>query len=74
MPKCNRLDARATPSGHGLVIEAFSASLERQLQLNVRMLGQAVRTPSAILDIHFTQISDWDKIGVVRKLTKNAVN
>jgi hypothetical protein len=50
-PKCNRLEARATPSGHGLVMEAFSALLERQLQLTVRTLGQAVQTPSYILVI-----------------------
>jgi hypothetical protein len=50
-PKFNRLDARATPSGHGLVMEAFSAILERRLQLTVRMLGQVVRTPSGILII-----------------------
>jgi hypothetical protein len=42
-PKCNRPDARATLSGHGLVMEAFSAILERRLQLTVRTLGQAVR-------------------------------
>jgi len=48
-PKCNRPDARATPSGRGLVMEAFSATLERRLQLTVRTLGQAVRTPSGIL-------------------------
>jgi hypothetical protein len=50
-PKCNRLDARATPSGHSLVMEAFSATLERRLQF--RTLGQAVRTPSDILVITF---------------------
>jgi hypothetical protein len=38
-PKCNRPDARATPSGRGLVMEAFSATLERRLQLTVRTLG-----------------------------------
>jgi hypothetical protein len=32
-------------------MEAFSATLERQLQLTVRMLDQAVRTPSGILVI-----------------------
>jgi hypothetical protein len=37
--KCNRPDARATPSGRGLVMEAFSAILERRLQLTVRTLG-----------------------------------
>jgi hypothetical protein len=52
-PKCNRPDARATPSGRGLVMEAFSATLERRLQLTVRTLGQAVRTPSGILVITF---------------------
>jgi hypothetical protein len=51
--KCNRPDARATPSGRGLVMEAFSATLERWLQLTVWTLGQAVWTPSAILDINF---------------------
>jgi hypothetical protein len=52
-PKCNRPDASATLSGRGLVMEAFSAILERRLQLTVRMLGQAVRTPSDILVIKF---------------------
>jgi hypothetical protein len=52
-PKCNRPDARATPSGHGLVMGAFSATLERRLQLTVRTLDQAVRTPYGILDITF---------------------
>jgi len=52
-PKCNRPDAQATPSGRGLVMEAFSATLERRLQLTVRTLGQAVRTPSGILVITF---------------------
>jgi hypothetical protein len=52
-PKCSRPDARATPSGHGLVMEAFSTILERRLQLTVRTLGQAVRTPSGILVITF---------------------
>jgi hypothetical protein len=51
--KCNRPDARATLSRRGLVMEAFSAILERRLQLTVRMLGQAVRTPSGILVITF---------------------
>jgi hypothetical protein len=51
--KCNRPDARATPSGHSLVMEAFSATLERRLQLTVWTLGQAVRTPSGILVISF---------------------
>jgi hypothetical protein len=41
--KCNRPDARATLSGRGLVMEAFSDTLERRLQLTVRTLGQAVR-------------------------------
>jgi hypothetical protein len=72
--KCNRLDARATPSGRGLVMEAFSATLERRLQLTIQTLGQAVRTPSGILDITFTQILDWDEIGVVGKLTIFFVN
>jgi hypothetical protein len=52
-PKCNRLDARATPSGRGLVMKASSAILERRLQLTVRTLGQAVWTPSGILIITF---------------------
>jgi hypothetical protein len=51
--KCNRSDARETPSGCGLVMEAFSAILERRLQLIVWTLGQAVRTPSGILIITF---------------------
>jgi hypothetical protein len=34
-------------------MEAFEAILERQLQLTVRTLGQAVRTPSGILVITF---------------------
>jgi hypothetical protein len=50
---CDRPDARATPFGRGLVMEAFSAILERRLQLTVRTLGQAVRTPSGILVITF---------------------
>jgi hypothetical protein len=45
-PKCNRSDARATLSGRGPVMGAFSTILERRLQLTVRTLGQAVRTPS----------------------------
>jgi hypothetical protein len=52
-PKFNRPDARATPFGRGLVMEAFSATLERRLQLTVRTLDQAVQTPSGILDITF---------------------
>jgi hypothetical protein len=52
-PKCNRLEARATPSGRGLVMGAFSTILERRLQLTVWTLGQAVRTPSGILIITF---------------------
>jgi hypothetical protein len=52
-PKCNRPDAMATPSGCGLVTEVFSAILERRLQLTVRTLGQAIRTPSNILVINF---------------------
>jgi hypothetical protein len=51
--KCNRLDARETPSGRGLHMEVFSATLERQLQLIIRTLDQAVRTPSSILVITF---------------------
>lgn len=50
-PKCNCSDARATQSGHGLVMEAFGAILERRLQLTISTLGQAVRTPSGILVI-----------------------
>jgi hypothetical protein len=34
-------------------MEAFSANLERRLQLTVRTLGQAIRTPSGILVITF---------------------
>jgi hypothetical protein len=52
-PKCNHPDTRATPSGRGLVMEAFGAILERRLQLTFRTLGQAVRTPSGILVITF---------------------
>jgi hypothetical protein len=52
-PKCNRSDDRATPSGRGLVMEAFGAILERRLQLTVRTLGQAVQIPSGILVITF---------------------
>jgi len=51
--KCNHPDTRATPSGRGLVMEAFNATLERRLQLIVQTLGQAVRTPSGILNITF---------------------
>jgi len=51
--KCNRPDDRATPSRRSLVMEAFSATLERRLQLTVRTLGQAVWTPSGILIITF---------------------
>jgi hypothetical protein len=51
--KCNRPDARATPSGCGLVMEAFSATLERPLQFIVWTLNQAVQTPSGILIITF---------------------
>jgi hypothetical protein len=52
-PKCNRPDARATPSGRDPVMEAFSVILERRLQLTVRTLGQAIRTPFGILVITF---------------------
>jgi hypothetical protein len=52
-PKCNRPDARATQSGRGLVMEAFSAILKRRLQLTVWTLGQAIRTLSGILIITF---------------------
>jgi hypothetical protein len=52
-PKCNCPDARATPSGRGLVMGAFNTILERRLQLTVRTLGQAVRTPSGIFIITF---------------------
>jgi hypothetical protein len=34
-------------------MEAFSATLERRLQLIVQTLGQAFQTPSSILDITF---------------------
>jgi hypothetical protein len=51
--KCNRPDARATPSGRGLVMGAFSTILERRLQLTIRTLGQAIRMPSGILIIMF---------------------
>jgi hypothetical protein len=36
-----------------LLWKAFNTILERRLQLTVRTLGQAVRTPSGILDINF---------------------
>jgi hypothetical protein len=52
-PKCNRPDSRATPFGHSLVMEAFSAILERRLQLTVRTLSQAIRMSSIILIITF---------------------
>jgi hypothetical protein len=52
-PKCNCPDARATPSGRGLVMEAFGAILERRLQLIVRTLDQAVRMPFGIFIITF---------------------
>jgi len=73
-PKCNRPDARATPSGRDLVMEAFSATLERRLQLTVQTLGQAVRTPSGILVITF-----YSNIGLGRnwrrwKVKKNFCN
>jgi hypothetical protein len=45
--------AEVQPSGRGLDMEAFSAILERQLQLIVQTLGQAVRTPSSISIITF---------------------
>jgi hypothetical protein len=48
-PKCNRPDARETPSGRDFVMEAFSAILEWQLQFTVWTLGQAVWTLSGIL-------------------------
>jgi hypothetical protein len=64
--KCNRPDARATPSGRGLDMESFRAILERRLQLIVWKLGQAVwkvsqavRTPSSISIITF-----WSNIGL----------
>jgi hypothetical protein len=44
-PKYNLPDARAKPSGRSLVMKAFSATLERRLQLIVRTVGQVVRTP-----------------------------
>jgi hypothetical protein len=34
-------------------MEAFNATLERRLQLTIRTLSQAVRTPSGILVINF---------------------
>jgi hypothetical protein len=52
-PKCNRPNTRATPSGRGLVMEAFSAILERWLQLTVQTLKSAVWTPLSILIITF---------------------
>jgi hypothetical protein len=76
-PKCNRPDARATPSGRGLVMEAFSATLERWLQLTVRMLGQAVRTPSDILVITFYENirlgRNWRRWKAKKKLCKLSV-
>jgi hypothetical protein len=33
--KCNRLDARVTPSGRSLIMEAFGAILKRRLHLTV---------------------------------------
>jgi len=51
--KCNCPDTRATPSRLGLVMKAFSAILERRLQLTVWTLGQAIWTPSGILVIIF---------------------
>jgi hypothetical protein len=68
-PKCNRPDARARPSGRGLVIEDFSAILERWLQLTVSTLGQAVRTPSGILVITF-----YSNIGLGRNLRRWKAN
>jgi hypothetical protein len=53
-PKCNLPEDRATPSGRGLIIEAFSATLERRLQLTVR-------TPSGILII-----TSYSNIGLGR--------
>jgi hypothetical protein len=50
---CICLTIRDTPSGHGLVMEAFSVILKRRLQLTIRTLGQAIRTPSSILIITF---------------------
>jgi hypothetical protein len=52
-PKCNHPDARTTPFGRDLVMEAFSAILERRLQLTVWTLSQAIQTPSGILVITF---------------------
>jgi hypothetical protein len=52
-PKCNRSDTGVTPSERMLVMEAFNATLDRRLQLTVRTLCQAVRTPSGILVITF---------------------
>jgi hypothetical protein len=59
--KCNRPDVRATPSGRGLFMKVFSAILERLLQLTIRTLGQAVRTPSSFLIVTF-----WSNIGFGR--------
>jgi hypothetical protein len=49
----NCQDARPSRPDTDLVMEAFSAILERRLQLTVQTLGQAVRTPSSILIITF---------------------
>jgi hypothetical protein len=72
--KCNHLNDRATPSGRGLVMEAFSATLKRRLQLTVRTFGQAVQTPSGILIITFYSNIELGRNSVVGKLTKNDVN
>jgi len=49
----DRLDARPSRPDMNHVMEAFSAILERRLQLTVRTLGQAFRTPFNILIITF---------------------
>jgi hypothetical protein len=45
---CDRPDASATRPDEFLIWEAFSAILERQLQLTVRTVGQAVQTPLSV--------------------------
>lgn len=59
-----RSDARATPSGCGLDMEAFRAILERRLQLIVRTRPLVFRSYLS------AQISNWDEISVIGKLTK----
>jgi len=73
-PKCNSPDARATQSGRDLVMEAFSAILERRLQLTIWTLGQAVRTPFSILVITFYSNiglgQNWPRWKANKKLCK----